>query len=354
MVKDQDGNIYITGYSSGNLDPANCTIAGGDDIYLVKYNSSGVRLWTKMFGTVDNDRPHAIAYNGSDAIYLTGYTRGNLDGNVNTNDEEVMFVTQFSTGGTIIWTKLYELAGSKAYALAWHDGHIYVTGMSFNGGIYKLFVAKYDGVGVQEWINYYADGANGQSIALDASGNIYVTVSAATVTLYKFDSSGVELWNRPRADIYAGKGIVLDGDSNLYFTGSTSSFHSYIVKYDTSGNVVWEQAIDSGLPDGGNAVALDSSRNVYVTGGTRGNLDGQTNNGSGSTYDMFLIKYQSDGTRQWTRLLGTTAYDGGIGLAVLSDNYVLVYGHTDGVLATPSAGGQDYFFAQYNSSGVLQ
>jgi hypothetical protein len=354
MVKDKDDNIYITGYSSGNLDPATCTNAGRDDIYLVKYNPSGVKQWTRMLGSTENDRPYAIAYDGDSGIYLTGYTRGLLDGNANLKDGEIMFIVKYSTGGSKVWTKVYETASPTAYAIAWHDGFAYVTGMAQDGGLYKLFVAKYDPDGEQKWLNCYAEGYNGQSIALDASGNIYVAASSTSLILYKFNSSGVEQWNRPRADLKSGLGMVLDGDSNIYFTGATSLFHSYIVKYDSSGNWVWENAIQSYMPDGGNAVALDSSGNVYVTGGTRGDLDGQTNNGNGSTYDMFLIQYNSAGTRQWTRLLGTTAYDAGIGLALLGDDYILVYGHTEGVLAAPAPGALDYFFAQYDSSGVLQ
>ncbi|HEY9160960.1 MAG TPA: SBBP repeat-containing protein [Desulfomonilia bacterium] len=354
MVKDKDGNIYVTGYSSGNLDPATCTNEGGDDIYLVKYNPSGIRQWTCMLGSTENDRPYAIAYDGDTGIYLAGYTRGLLDGNDNPQDEEIMFIAKYSTDGSKVWTKVYETAGSTVYAMAWHDGYIYVTGMGLNGGLYKLFIAKYNDVGVQEWLNYYAEGDNGHSIALDSSGNIYVTVSGSYMTLYKYNSLGVEQWNRPRADLSSGRGIVVDEDSNIYFTGTTTSSHSYIVKYDSSGNLVWENTIQSLLAEGGNAVALDSSGNVYVTGGTRGDLDGQTNNGNGSTYDMFLIKYDIDGTRQWTRLLGTNAYDAGAGLTLLSDNYVLVYGHTEGALGTPAAGGHDYLFAQYNASGVLQ
>jgi len=358
MVKDNDGNIYVTGYSSGNLDPATCTIAGLQDIYLVKYNSSGVKQWTKMLGSDNTDQVFAIAYDGNDGIYLTGYTAGILDGNANPSTEEIMFIVKFSTGGSKQWTKVYETAGSHGRGIACHSGHIFVTGDAKNGGISKLFVAEYNDVGVEVWKNYYADGYNGQSIALDTSGNIYVTASGTTLTLYKFNSTGVEQWSRPRADLYLGKGIVLDSGSNIYFTGTTKDpfvSHSYIVKYDTSGNVVWENAIASSEPDGGNEVALDSLGNVYVTGGTRGNLNGEINaKADGTTYDMFLIKYNSAGTRQWTKLLGTAAYDAGVSLVMLNDSYILVYGHTYGVLGSSSPGGPDYFLASFDSSGVLQ
>lgn len=358
MVKDNDGNVYVTGYSSGNLDPLTCTNAGGDDIYLVKYNASGEKQWTKMLGSDVNDRPYSIAYDGSDGIYITGYTRGNLDENTNTYDTEVMFITQFTTGGTKVWTKLYELPGSKGYGITFHDGYIYATGMSYVSGAYKFFIAKYNGVGVQQWIDYGAEGYNGLAVTLDASGNIYVTGSGASPSmfLFKYDTNGDVAWSVENTSYYAGRALVLDDSANIYLTGSTSDWHSFVEKYNSAGELQWSRSISSLFyPDGTNDIALDGSGNIYVTGGTRGDLDGQTNaNNTNTTYDSLLIKYNAAGTRQWTQLLGTTAYDAGIGLTLFSDNSILVFGQTQGVLATPNGGGQDYFFAQYDASGELQ
>ena len=64
--------------------------------------------------------------------------------------------------------------------------------------------------------------------------------------------------------------------------------------------------------DYANAVATDSSGNVYVTGGTKGGLDGNTS--AGNT-DLFVVKYSSSGTKQWTKQLGTGEYDEARGVA---------------------------------------
>ena len=55
--------------------------------------------------------------------------------------------------------------------------------------------------------------------------------------------------------------------------------------------------------DYANGVVTDSSGNVYVTGGTKGGLDGNTS--AGNT-DLFVIKYNSSGTKQWTKQLGSS------------------------------------------------
>ncbi len=58
---------------------------------------------------------------------------------------------------------------------------------------------------------------------------------------------------------------------------------------------------------------MDSSGNVYVTGSSGGNFDGHSNSGS---WDMFLIKYDGSGVKQWSKLLGTSSYDSGRGVSV--------------------------------------
>jgi len=83
IAVDTSGNIYVAGYTAGNLDGE--TNNGGDDIFLTKYDSSGARQWTRLSGTAVADASgwSAVAVDGSGNIYVTGYTSGNLDGETN-------------------------------------------------------------------------------------------------------------------------------------------------------------------------------------------------------------------------------------------------------------------------------
>ena len=71
---------------------------------------------------------------------------------------------------------------------------------------------------------------------------------------------------------------------------------------------LWTKQLGTSSSDGGSGVTTDSSGNIYVTGYTLGGLDGNTNSGS---YDMFLVKYNSSGTKQWTKQLGSSGWDWG-------------------------------------------
>ena len=95
---------------------------------------------------------------------------------------------------------------------------------------------------------------------------------------------------------------------------------------------------------------MDSSGNIYVTGSTRGSLDGNTNAGN---WDIFLVKYNSSGVKQWTKQLGTSGHDSGEGVTADSPANIYVTGRTDvGLDGNSSSGASDILLVTYNSSGV--
>jgi hypothetical protein len=89
-----------------------------------------------------------------------------------------------------------------------------------------------------------------------------------------------------------------------------------------------------------------------VTGGTDGYLDGNTYSGEG---DIFLVKYNSSGTKQWTKQLGTSSTDKGDGVTTDSSGNIYVTGGTDGDLdGNTNLGYTDIFLVKYDSSGTKQ
>ena len=105
-----------------------------------------------------------------------------------------------------------------------------------------------------------------------------------------------------------GRGVTTDSSDNIYLTGythggldgNTSSGKGdiFLLKYNSSGTKQWTKLLGTSSDDRGNGVTTDSSDNIYVTGSTDGDLDGNTNSGNYVTYDIFLVKYSSDGVKQ--------------------------------------------------------
>ena len=193
VATDSLGNVYVAGYTNGGLDGN--SNAGDADLFVVKYNSSGTKQWTKQMGTSSHDEAHGVATDSSGNVYVAGQTLDGLDGNS-------------------------------------------------SAGSYDLFVVKYNSSGTKQWTQQLGSSSfdEARGVATDSSGNVYVAGSA----LYKFDSSGNQLCSQ-----------------------NPGAFSR--------------------------SVATDSSGNIYVTGATGGGLDGNSNAGA---YDLFVVKYDSDGNKQ--------------------------------------------------------
>jgi len=292
---DSSNNIYVTGYTDGGLDGNSSS--GKQDFFLTKYNSSGTKEWTKQEGSSGDDFAYGVAVDSSDNIYVTGYTDKKFHGNNNSGRFDI-FLVKYNSSGARQWTKQLGTSNNEyASAVATDSSdNIYVTGMTWGGldGSTKpsycksktntvkafkectdIFLVKYNSSGTKQWVKQLEGSSksfdNAQGLAVDSSDNIYVTG-----------------WTRGKLDIYAG------GDDAI------------VLKYNSSGTKQWTRQF--GAPsfleksqynsssqmttseDKGIGVAVDSSGNIYVTGNTEGGMDGNTNSGKN---DIFLVKYNS-------------------------------------------------------------
>jgi uncharacterized delta-60 repeat protein len=305
IAVDSSGNIYVTGASAGK--------STGQDYATVKYSSAGKQLWVKRYTAPGNgdDCADAIAMDRSGNIYVTGYSKGS-------GTDEDYATVKYSSAGKELWVKRYNGPGNGedfANAIA-VDGseNICVTGRSARSGADDDFATiKYSSAGKELWLKRYNGPKNGNdhplAIAVDGSGNIYVTGYSWAGEIWesgtgndyatiKYSSAGKQLWVKRydgpgNREDYA-RAIAVDGSGNIYVTGSStgSDFESDIsdyvtIKYSGAGVQLWLDRYDGPggwgeNDDGANAIAVDKSGNVYVTG---------YSTGSDTGYDYATIKY---------------------------------------------------------------
>ena len=148
--------------------------------------------------------------------------------------------------------------------------------------------------------------------------------------------------------------LALDGNTNL------GAYDIFLIKYDTSGSKQWTKltgtssTINNG--DYPSDIVIDSSDNIYITGTTTGNIDGNDNSSYDKTReDIFVIKYNTSGAVQWTIQDGSSFSDYAESVTVDSSGNVVVTGKTTGKFDGNTIGGSyDYFIVKYNSSGTKQ
>ena len=123
----------------------------------------------------------------------------------------------------------------------------------------------------------------------------------------------------------------------------------FVVKYNARGDKLWSRLLGSTDYDAARGVTVDGSGNLYVAGYSSGNFDNKSNAGS---VDMFLVKYNAKGDKQWSRLLGSTADDYAEGVTVDGSGNLYVAGYSSGNFDNKSnAGANDMFVVKYNAQG---
>ena len=211
----------------------------------------------------------------------------------------------------------------------------------------------------QDWVSFY-DGPEHRedypkAMTLDSDGNIYVTgFSDGLTTGYdyvtiKYNSSGDSVWVRRYNNALENgsdqaNAIVVDDSGNVYVTGSSTGYGTYgdffTIKYNSAGDELWTQRWDSDFHDGDGArdIVLDSFGNIFVTGSAyRG----------GNAWDAVTIKYNASGVEQWVSLYSGQLGDFDQAYSIVLDNS----GNTYVAGRCGENGYGEYLTIKYDSNG---
>ena len=417
VATDTAGNVYIVGeYQSSTITfgTATLTNAGGDDIYLVKYDAAGNVKWARGAGGTDIDDAYAVSTDIMGNVYVTGMfaslsitfdtvTISNLSG-------ADMFLVKYDAAGNALWAKRSGGTGYQAGMGVAADiaGNIYVAGtfvsptISFgsstftNAGGHDIFIVKYNSIGNPIWATTVG-GINNDlaaSVTTDATGNLYVagnfdspSLTFDTVTIHKrdttemfivkYNSAGNALWanNAGITNSDDINSVVTDAHNNVYVTGNYSSstmtfgttvIHNtggddwYIVKFNAGGKVLWAKSEGGTNNDDAYSAATDAEGNVYVAGDffsssiTIGTTT-LTNAGTNS-YDGCLVKYDSTGNVKWAARLGGA--NGDVATSVATDAFGNAYllgtfgspSITFGTNTLTNSGNMDVFLAKIDTA----
>jgi hypothetical protein len=324
----------------------------------------------------------SIATDKSCNEYITGYYKDTITFVpfiLTSTSNSTSYLAKYDSSGNVRWTKsaVNSSMGNSYRINVCTDifGNAYVIGyftdtVSFgsytlvSAGSTDIFLVKYDSFGNILWARS-AGGINAEEglwVTTDLSGNVYITgffqsptvtfdsytltnVGNTNIFIVKYDSSGNVLWAKSEggsADDY-GYSIATDAFANVFITGRFSSSHLilgsyalnnagnwdiFLAKYDSSGNVLWAKSAGGADTDEGVCTAADAAGNVYITGWY---LSTSISFGSYTLvnpgqYNAYLVKYDSLGNVRWAKNIGGPGTEMGYCVAVDSANRVYITG----------------------------
>jgi len=378
-------NVIVVGQFDGtaNFGGSDLT-AVANDIFIAKYSPTGAHLWSKRFGSTGSDIAYGVATDAFGNIFVAGSFNNTVDfgngiGLVSAGGSDA-FLAKYSPSGTTLWSrKMGDVSADLAYGVAVDPTNsspviagYYIGGAGWGGatltafGSIDLVIAKYDGnSGAHVW----SKGVGGtgadiaQAVASDPNGNIYATGSfqnsigfGATlisaggddIFLVKYTSAGtyVTSFRYGSTGLDQGWGIATDGTSNVVITGvfnNTVNFGGsnlvsagfadiFLAKYNSSGTHQWSFRYGDVGGDNGFGVACDAAGNVAITGSAGSNIDfgGGFLIGNGGA-DSYIAKLNSSGGHLWSRRLGTPGVnDDGRSVAIDALGNVVTTGRFQG------------------------
>lgn len=379
ITVDATGSVYATGCfgETVDFDPDSSSIynlkaSGSNDIFISKLNTNGNFVWARNMGGGSLGCASSIALDASGNVFTTGWFSDTVD---------------FDPGPGI----------SKLVA-----------------GSVDIFISKLDAAGNFIWAKKIGGdtlGAYGNSIAIDAFGNVYTTgyfydtadfdpgpsgiynlLSAGdrSIFILKLNSAGNFVWAKKiggKSSFVRGNSISIDVKGNVFTIGEllgkadfdpglgvynlmdSLNYALFILKLDAAGNFVWAKKIGSDYNGVfGKSIALDNS-GVYTTGYFRGTADFDPgvdtfnlSTSRKSFTELFVLKLDNNGNFVWAKQVGTDGlYPGTKGNSITVDQsgvYTTGYfiGTSDfdpglGIFNLTSSGREDIFISKLDING---
>jgi hypothetical protein len=279
--------------------------------------------WARTWGGNNDEEGCVVAIDGNGNAYIAGEFESTVDFDPSpgvdehiSNGNNDIFLNKFDSNGEFQWARTWGGDG------VWDEGrgvtidgsgNAYVTGSFFwtvdfdpgpgveehtSNGNDDIFLSKFDSNGEFQWARTWGglDWDTGDGVAIDGSGNAYVT---------GFFYDTVDFDPGPGVDEHTSKGDV----------------DIFLSKFDLNGEFQWARTWGGGEGDTGFGVAIDSSGNAYISGIFYDTVDfdpgpGIDEHTSNGVEDTFLSKLDSNGNFQWARTWGGGELDRGIGVAI--------------------------------------
>ena len=327
-----DGGYILAGWieieSSG---------AGSKDVWLVKTDSNGNKEWDKTFGGTDWDEARAVQQTSDGGYILAGWITYSSD----TGSREAWLVKTDSNGnkqwdktfGGRNWDGAYSIQQTTdgGYIIA-GETNSYLPGYQYE----DLWLVKTDSNGNEQWNRTFGgtEHETAYSVQQTSDGGYIIAGDTASygaggcdVWLLKTDSNGNKQWDKTFGGtrIEEARSVQQTADGGYILAGYTASYGAgrcdiWLVKTDSNGNKQWDKTFGTSRNDAAEYVqqTIDGG---YI-------LCGQGHRGSWYASDAWLVKTDSNGNEQWNRTFGGTDEDRAYSAQQTADGGYILAGFT--------------------------
>ena len=328
VIEAKDGNYVMLGESR-------MFESGTDNILLLKSDENGNILWEKSFGDNGNDNGRSLLETPDGGFILFGsvytFTGTGWD----------MSLIKTDSDGNKVWGREY---GSdkreKGFCVRQtSDGGYIMLGQtdSFGFGGSDLFLVKTDSDGVEEWSNTFGGKGNdyGSSVLQTADGGYIMIGKSASFSsgwdsyMVKADSDGDEVWSKTIStakDDYSNSLLqTADGGYIVlvcFWDVKAGKWKLSLLKTDDYGEVKWSKIYSSSSDAFGNSVSQTSDGGYVILG--------KTKSSDKKSWDMYLIKTDSNGDTLWEKRYGENLdNEYGVSVVETTDGGYLLYGYSE-------------------------
>lgn len=303
IFQTSDGGYIAVGQSDGN--GGDVTGNHGDtDVWVVKMNASGNLEWQRSLGGSEWDKGNSIVQD-SDGNYVIAGLTGSNDGNVSGNHGLVDYwVVKIDTNGDILWQKTFGgTLAEEAFSLVQTNSGGFIVGGIASSSDGDVSINK------GEW-DYWL-------INIDSDGNLLWEKSFGGTS---FDSLRNITKTSNGGYIVMGYTLSTDGDITL----NNGEGDIWIVKLDSSGNLMWQKSLGGSNDDFGNEIIQLPNQGYIIIAETYSN-NGNVSGNHGNT-DYWVANLNTNGIVQWQKCLGGSDTDLGRSIQISNDGGYLLAG----------------------------
>ena len=360
-----DGSIVMAGSTNSTDKSIGLNSKGELDFLVTKTSAAGNLIWSKTFGGSGNDICNQVINTKDGGLLLVGSTNS-INGDVLKNQGRTdVWMIKLSAIGDVQWQKTFggrfEDEGKSLVQTV--DGGYVLVGNTFsnngdittNKGLSDVWVFKVDSIGNLLWQKSFG-GSNmdeGNSIATLKDGSLIIGASTSSsngdVTnkksgqdawVIKLNSSGILQWQKTfggNANEFVSA-IEPSNDGSIFFVGATTSNDIdvtgnrggqdlWMVKIDSTANILWQKCFGGSLSDVGNDLVLLADGSLAAVGYTSSN-NGNVQGNQGLT-DLWTIHVSSQGDLLFQNCLGGSGSEIGYSICATNDNNFLCFGRTN-------------------------